>query len=75
MRIPRRFAGALVIAAMVAASLHVTATPAAADTRSVCAALEAIRINIENSMAPDFAKDLAIAAIYGSKRAAACLVD
>jgi hypothetical protein len=72
MRIPRRFAGALVIAGMVAASLHVTAKPASADAVSFCALLAATAINIENSMAPSFAKDLAIAAIYGSKRAAAC---
>jgi hypothetical protein len=72
MRIPRRFASALVIASMVAASLHATAKPASADTVSFCAILAAIAINIENSMAPSLAKDLAIAAIYNSKRAAEC---
>ena len=68
-----KLAGAFVIALMVAASLHVSAKPAAADANSFCAMLAAVQINIESSMAPGFAKDLAIAAIYGSKRAAACL--
>lgn len=69
-----KLTGAFVIASMVAASLHVSAQPAAAaDTGSFCAQLMAIQINIENSMAPGFAKDLAIAAIYSTKKAAACI--
>ena len=68
-----KMTSALVIAMLTAASLHLSAKPASADTKSFCAMLEAVRINIENSMAPSFAKDLAISAIYGSKRAAACL--
>ncbi len=67
-----RLAGALVIASMVAASLVVSAKPVSADTASFCAHLAAVAINIQNSMAPSFAKDLAIAAIYGTKKAAAC---
>lgn len=72
MRMPRRFAGALVIAVMAAASLHFTATPASADTISVCAQLEAIIINIQNSTAPEDAKLLAIEAVRGAKRFAGC---
>jgi len=68
-----KFVHAFVIAAVMAASLHLSAKPAAADGISFCALLEAVRINIENSMAPGAAKDLAISAIYSSKRAAACL--
>ena len=69
-----KLTGAFVIASMVAASLHLSAKPAAAaDSGSFCAHLMAVQINIENSMAPGFAKDLAIAAIYGTKKAAACL--
>jgi hypothetical protein len=64
---------AFVIASLTAASLHLSAKPAAADGMSFCALLEAVRINIENSMAPSFAKETAIAAIYSGKRAAACI--
>ena len=65
---------AFAIAMFIAASLHVSVTPASAhDSKSFCAMLEAVRINIESSMAPSFAKDLAISAIYGSKRAAMCI--
>jgi hypothetical protein len=74
MRKPR-FVSALVIATVAAGSLLATPQTASADTKSVCAMLEAIKINIESSMAPSFAKDLAISAIYGSKRAAACLAE
>ena len=68
-----KLAGAVVIAMIAAASLHVSAKPAAADTASFCAHLAAVQMNIETSMAPSFAKDLAIAAIYGTKKAAACI--
>ena len=68
-----KLAGAVVIAMIAAASLHVSAKPAAADANSFCAMLAAVQINIENSMAPGFAKDLAIAAIYNGKKAAACI--
>ena len=68
-----RLAGALVIASMVAASLVVSAKPVSADTASFCAHLAAVAINIQNSMAPSFAKNLAMAAIYGTKKAAACV--
>ena len=64
---------AFAIALFVAGSMHVSAKPASADAMSFCALLAAVQINIENSMAPGFAKDLAISAIYSSKRAAACL--
>lgn len=64
---------AFAIAMFIGASLHVSVKPASADTVSFCAMLAAIEINIENSMAPGFAKDLAISAIYSSKRAAACV--
>ena len=64
---------AFAIAMFIAASLHVSVKPASADGMSFCAILAAVQINIENSMAPGFAKDLAISAIYSSKRAAACL--
>ena len=69
----KKLAGAVVIAMIAAASLHVSATPASADTASFCAHLAAVAMNIENSMAPGFAKDLAIAAIYGTKKAAQCI--
>lgn len=72
MRMPN-LAGAFMIAMLTAASLHLSVQPAAADDGSFCARLEAIRINIEASEAPGFAKDLAIAAIYGTKKAAACI--
>jgi hypothetical protein len=73
MRMPK-LAGAFTIALLTAASLHLSVQPAAAeDQKSFCAMLAAIEINIEASMAPGFAKDLAISAIYGSKRAAACI--
>jgi hypothetical protein len=65
-------AGAIVIAFLTAASLHVSVKPAAADTSNFCAHLAAVQMNIEASMAPGFAKDLAIAAIYGTKKAAFC---
>ena len=68
-----KLGGAFVFAMMVAASLHVSAKPAAADASSFCAHLAAVAINIQNSMAPSFAKELAIAAIYGTKKAAACV--
>jgi hypothetical protein len=72
MIMPRRFTGALVIAVMAAASLHLTAKPASADTISMCAQLQAIIINIENSSAPEDAKFLAIEAVRGAKRFAGC---
>ena len=72
MRMPK-LASAFTIAMLTAAALHLSVKPASADTNSFCAQLAAIQINIENSMAPGFAKDLAIAAIYGTKRAAACI--
>ena len=71
MRMPK-LAGALVIAMMVAASLHLSAKPASADPRSFCAHLTAVELAILNSGAPDFAKEIAIAAIYGTKKAADC---
>jgi hypothetical protein len=72
MRMPK-LTGAFTIALLTAASLHLSVKPAAAESSiSFCAMLAAVQINIESSMAPGFAKDLAIAAIYGSKRAAAC---
>ena len=73
MRMPRRFAGALVIAVLAAASLHLTAKPASADAISACAQLEAIIINIQNSNAPDEAKAVAIEAVRGAKRFAGCV--
>ena len=72
MRMPN-LAGAVIIAFLTAASLHLSVQPAAADDGSFCARLAAIEINIQDSMAPGFAKDLAIAAIYGTKKAAACI--
>lgn len=71
----RRFTGAFVVAAMTAVALHFSAQPANADTMSVCAQLEAIKINIEASSAPQEAKDLAIAAISGAKRFAGCTTE
>jgi hypothetical protein len=68
-----KLTGAFTIAMLTAASLHLSVKPASADTGSFCQMLAAIQINIESSMAPGFAKDLAISAIYGSKRAAACI--
>ena len=68
-----KLAGAVVIAMIAAASLHVSAKPAAADANSFCAMLAAVQINIEASMAPSIAKDLAIAAIYSGKKAALCI--
>ena len=46
MRMPN-LAGALVIAMLTAASLHLSVQPASADDGSFCARLEAISINIE----------------------------
>lgn len=71
----RRLSGSFVIALIAAASLHVSAQPAAADTMSVCAQLAAIEINIQASSAPQDAKDLAIAAVRGAKRFAGCTVE
>lgn len=72
MRMPK-LAGAFTIAMLTAASLHLSVQPAAAaDEKSVCAQLAAVELHIMNSMAPSFAKELAIAAIYGTKRAAGC---
>ena len=72
MRIPN-LAGAITIAFLTAASLHVSVKPADAnDARSVCAMLAAIEMNILNSGAPDFAKEIAINAIYSTKRAVGC---
>jgi hypothetical protein len=70
-----RFASALVIATVVTGSVLATPQRAAADSISFCALLEAVRINIENSMAPGAAKDLALSAIYNGKKAAACLAE
>jgi hypothetical protein len=72
MRMPN-LAGAVIIAFLTASSLHLSVQPASADDGSFCARLAAIEINIQSSMAPSFAKDLAIAAIYGTKKAAACI--
>jgi hypothetical protein len=72
MRMPN-LTGAFLIAMLTAASLHLSVKPAAADTSNFCAHLMAVQMNIENSMAPGFAKELAIAAIYGTKKAAACI--
>ena len=71
MRMPK-LAGAFTIAMLTAASLHISVKPAAADTRSFCANLAAIELHIWNSSAPDFAKEIAIAAIYSTKKAAGC---
>ena len=72
MRMPN-LAGAVIIAFLTASALHLSVQPASADDGSFCARLAAIEINIQESMAPGFAKDLAIAAIYGTKKAAACI--
>jgi hypothetical protein len=72
MRMPN-LTGAFLIAMLTAGALHASVKPASADTVSFCAMLAAIEINIQNSMAPGFAKDLAIDALYGTKRAAACI--
>jgi hypothetical protein len=69
----RRFTGALVIAVLAAASLHLTAQPASADIKSACAQLQAIIINIQSSSAPDDAKAVAIAAVSSAKRFIGCL--
>ena len=71
MRMPK-LAGAFTIAMLTAASLHLSVKPAHADTRSFCAQLASIELHIMNSMAPSFAKELAISAIYGTKKAAGC---
>lgn len=68
----RRFTGALVLAAMTAVGLHLSAQPANADTLSVCAQLQAIILSIEASTAPDDAKVIAIAAVSSAKRFAGC---
>lgn len=68
----RRFTGAFVIAAMTAVALHFSAQPANADTMSICAQLEMIKINIQASEAPQEAKDLAILAVSSAKRFAGC---
>jgi hypothetical protein len=65
-------AGAIVIAFLTASALHLSVQPAAADTKSFCAHLAAVELNIMSTMAPSFAKELAIAAIYGTKKAAGC---
>lgn len=72
MRMPN-LAGAVIIAFLTASALHLSVQPASADDGSFCARLAAIEISIQDSMAPGFAKDLAIAAIYGTKKAAACI--
>ena len=71
MRMPK-LASAFTIAMLTAAALHISVKPAAADTRSFCASLAAIELSIWNSDAPDFAKEIAIAAIYSTKKAAGC---
>ena len=63
---------AVAIALFIAASMHISVQPASADTRSFCAQLAAIELQIASSDAPDFAKSLAISAIYGTKKAAGC---
>ena len=68
-----KLTSAVVIAVVAATSLHVSAKPASADAASFCAHLAAVAMNIENSMAPSFAKEIAIAAIYGTKKAAQCI--
>ena len=50
-------------------------SPRRLTRHSFCAHLAAVEMNIEASMAPSFAKELAIAAIYGTKKAAGCLID
>ena len=71
MRMPK-LAGALVIAMMVAASLHLSAKPASADTKSICAKIAAAELKIMDSKLPDFVKQLAIDALYETKKAAGC---
>ena len=71
MRMPK-LAGAFTIAMLTAAALHLSVKPAAADTADVCAKIAAVELHIMNSMAPSFAKEIAIAAIYGTKKAAGC---
>ena len=71
MRLPN-LAGAFVIAMMVAASLHVTAKPAAADTTSICATLSAAEIRVAGSRLSAYAKALALAAITSAKQTAGC---
>lgn len=63
---------AFATAMFIAASLHLSVKPASADTKSFCAHLAAVELNIANSGAPDFAKSIAIAAIYSTKKAAGC---
>jgi hypothetical protein len=72
MRMPN-LAGAVIIAFLTASALHLSVQPAAADDGSFCTRLAQIEANIEATMAPGFAKDLAIAAIYGTKKAAYCI--
>jgi hypothetical protein len=70
----RRFAGAVVIAGMMSVALLGTPKPAAADDISLCAVLEAAKINIQNTHAPGWAKDAAIAAVTAAQVAAGCIV-
>ena len=63
---------AVVIALFLAASMHISVQPASADTKAFCAQLAAIELQIASSDAPEFAKSLAISAIYGTKKAAGC---
>ena len=72
MRMPK-LAGAFTIAMLTAAALHLSVKPAAADTRAdFCTHLNVVEMSILSSDAPDFAKEIAIAAIYGTKKAAGC---
>ena len=72
MRMPK-LTGAFLLAMLTAGALHLSVQPAAAnDQKSFCAHLAAVELNIANSGAPDFAKSIAIAAIYSTKKAAGC---
>jgi hypothetical protein len=74
MRMPN-LTGAFLIALLTAGALHLSVQPAAAstgDAKSFCAHLAAVELSIASSGAPDFAKSIAIAAIYGTKKAAGC---
>jgi hypothetical protein len=74
----RRFTGALVIAAIAAASLLVTAQPASAepkDDKSMCAKLVDVIMKIEDSNKSDIVKAAAIAAAEAAKKFAGCTAE
>lgn len=70
-----KLTSAFLIAMLTAGALHVSVQPAAAsehDDKSLCAKIAAAEMKIENKSWPEIAKELAIIALYASKKAAGC---